>query len=1589
IVSSNLEKLITIKAQRQRNYYWEIEEEYEDGEEEYRKRETEKTQKFEQITITAHPQGLKITGNFEAGKNYELHISSALEGIAGGKMFQEYLQTISFGKIQPQITFTEKKAMYLTSKGQRNIGVKIVNIPEIEVAIYKIYENNLLNFLENYDYQLERETTYEYGNASPYERYGSLISKQTFEVERLPAMQNGIHLLNIGADKFKDFKGVYAVVVGSKQNLYEKAFKLVAVSDIGLIAKENDDEVWVFANSILDAKPLKNVKINLISSNNQILAQTNTDENGIAKISDLKEKYPDFRLGMITATAGEDFTFLNFEKSRVETSRYDVGGLRSNQEPYQAFVALERDLYRPGEKANFLVLVRNEEWKIEKMPLKVRFTMPNGKELVTLKGNLNEQGAWEGSLRFPEDALTGSYKMEVLTFNDILLNTQNISVEEFMPDRIKIVQKTDKKSYQAGETIILRGKASNLYGTPASNRSYQIDFLLKRKIFAPKGYEKFDFNVVGKEISFSPQMKEGITTQEGELKAEFKIDEVLINQGLWEGYLYTTVFDETGRPVRRGEIIEVPTQNVFIGIERGSEYLDAGQELPINLVALDKEGKPLQTSAVVQVVRFDWQNTLERDSYSENVRYVSNKKEKVISEQKIRINGKAILPIRVAGSGEYEVRVREESSSAYVAYHFFAYAWGMTDYSSFEINKDGQIDITSDKETYNIGETAKLLFKTPFEGKLLVTIERNKVLQHFYLETEKKAASFNLRIADDYLPNIYVSATLIKPHTNSAIPLTVAHGYLPLKVEPSRHKIDVTIQAQESSFSNTSQTIKVKTSESNAEVVLAVVDEGILQIKDFQSPNPLAYFFQKRALEVDAYDLYPRLFPELKPNKSSVGGGGEALAEQRNKNNTNNNLSNKRVKLTTFWSGILKTNSSGEASYTIDIPQFSGSLRIMAIAYKGSRFGGNTKFMKVADPVVISSGIPRFLAPNDEVIIPATFANTTTETLQGTAQISVGEGLQVVGNTQIPLGISANEEKQAFFKVKATDFVGKTKIIISFATQNRKFEEKTDIAVRSAVPMQKKVGFGALQAGNQNINLQHSFIPSTTKATLVISKSPMAEFSDNLDYLLQYPYGCVEQTISTAFPQLYLTELSRKLKKSGKYEGSTAQESRYFVQEAIMRLQAMQMYNGALSYWAGGDYESWWGSVYAAHFLYEAQKAGYNVNEAFLERLTKYLQTKVREKHTETYSYFDEQNRLRSRTIIAKEIPYTLYVLALMRRGDIAIMNYCKANSAMLALDSKYLLAVSYLLMGDKASYNAVLPKSFSGERSKTALGGSFYSPVRDEAIALNALLEVEPQNPQVPMMSKRISEILRSQKWLNTQESAFALLALGKLTKQAEKTDLKASFKLEGKEIAQFVGEDVVVELSNLSNKSIGVNVSGKGNLYYFWKLQGLERNPQIKERDNFLKVRRTFYNRAGQEIKSGIFEQNDLIVVKVSIQTEKGENVPNVAITDLLPAGFEIENPRLMDAVQLPWIQKAAKADYVDIRDDRIHIFCEATGETKDFYYMVRAVSLGEFQMGAIAAEAMYADEYYSYSGARKVKIESRKFKIAENVEAVEARK
>lgn len=1520
------------------------------------------------FTAEAIEYGMSLKGDFQIGTTYELTVSGKLKGIVGGEMEQNYKQYIQFGELKPAINFTSTKATYLTSKGDKNVGLKIANIPKVRVKIFKIYENNIMNFLRDGggggDYESEDYPYQEYNNYGwlDSEHYGDVVVDKLVDTKSLPK-QNGQSLLNLSFEDKTMFKGIYLVKVSSEDEEYLNAAKVVAISDIGLIAKATEDEIVVFANSILTATPLSGVSVQLVSTNNQFVYKATTGSDGVARFPNIKQKAPGFHIELLTAQMDKDYTYLHLNRSKVETSRFDVGGMRENATGYQAFIYGDRNIYRPGENLILSAIVRNQSWEpVTNIPVKLRLVMPNGKDYKNAKYTLNEQGAFETSIPLPTSIVTGTYTAELYSANDILLTSSYISIEEFMPDRISVSVNSDKNEVKSGENIQISATAMNLFGPPAAGRNYQMDFSVARKQFLAKNFKNYIFSIKTKnDIQFQKELREGKTDASGNCAQTFAIPAEYENTGILQGKVYTTVFDETGRPVNRLKAFDILTQSSFFGIKNVDNYVGLRSAMTFPLVAVDKNGNAQSgIQARVQIIKYTWQNVIEKDyNYYRNV---SQKQEQILSERVMTLSGTSTnFSFTPMMSGEYEIRVMKPGTNSYVAQGFYAYGWGYTQSSSFEVNKEGQIDIETDKEKYDIGDKATILFKTPFAGKLLVTIERNKVLEHYYLETDKKSAMLTLPIKEAFLPNVYISATLFKPVDDGTMPLTVATGFQPLIVQKPSTRIPVTISVAEKSRSNTKQTITVRTGEPNVHVTIAVVDEGILQLKNFKTPDPHDYFYAKRALEVSSHTIYPFLFPELSRKKSSVAGDGYDLSKRVNP------FTSKRVNLIALWSGILKSNGN-QTTYTIDIPQFSGDLRVMAVCYKNKSFGSAEKHIKVADPVVVSSALPRFASPGDTLTIPVTLTNTTAKAATANAKLTINGAMYVWGNSQQSVNIPANSEANVTFRAVAKAEVGLAKAEINVQALGETFTEKTELSIRPTAGLLKTAGFGTVNSGqSQTANINAGYVPATMSARLIVSRSPFVQFTGNLSQLVDYPHGCVEQTVSTAFPQLYYFDLAKAIQDRNMVNSNPA----YNVQQAIAKLGSMQLYNGGLSYWAGGERESWWGTAYAAHFMIEAKKAGYEVPSGPLERMLAYLGQMVKNRKTEQYYYSTSMDAaLISKTIAPKEIAYSLYILALSGKEDLSTMNYYKSNLALLALDSRYLLACAYLLSGDASSYKGILPKAFSGELSALQLDGSFCSYIRDEGIALNSLIEVDPDNLQIPIMAKHLSEQMKTRRYLSTQENVFALLAFGKIARRTASMNATATISINGKAIG-LAGEKDFTTTKDIAGKQVTVQANG-GTMYYFWQLEGISADGKYVQEDKYLKVRKTFLNRNGQILSGNSFKQNDLIVVKITLAATNNATLANVVVTDMLPAGFEIENPRIGTVPELSWAKDNTQPDHLDIRDDRINLFTTALGKERSFYYLVRAVSKGVYKMGPVSADAMYNGEYHSYNGAGSVRIE-----------------
>jgi alpha-2-macroglobulin len=1500
---------------------------------------------------------------FDVTKGYELTLLKGLRGVIGGVLKEEYKNNVAFGKMEPAISFANNKAVYLSGLGNRNIEVKIVNVSKIKVIVSKIYESTILSAMRNGYYPKDRsnnddEDYYESENSDAVN--GDVLYEKEIDTRTLPRTGAG-RLFNFNPeDKLPDFKGIYHIKVKSTEDYWVSDSRFIAVSDFGMIVKEGSDKITVFVNSLKTANGIAGVNVLAYGSNNQLLGTAATNADGVAELNYIKKEFAGFRPAMVIAKSETDFNYLPFSSTRVNTSRFDIGGKRTNSTGLDAFIYAERDIYRPGEKVNFAVVVRDRLWKSPgEQPMKLKFIQPNGKELKEFRKTLNAQGGMEGSVDIAAAAITGSYSLEVYTGNDVLLASKGFMIEEFVPDRIKVAVKPDKTTLTAGDKTTININALNFFGPPAANRNYECEIQLKQKGFYPVKYEKYNFDISNESVSFATQNNEGKTDDQGNARQEFSVSDQYKNTGLLQARVYTTVFDETGRPVSKNTSLDVYTQNTFFGIgEDGWWYYPLNKLIKFPLLALDKAERVTNAQANVKVIKHEYRTIVTKNG--EYFRYESQKEDKLVAENNVNIAGENTnYSFSPRSPGNYEIRVSLPGANSYVKKEFYSYGgWG-GDNSSFEVSTEGNIDIAIDKTSYKTGESVKALFKTPFSGKMLVTMETGKVVSYQYVTVDNRTASLDLKLTADHLPNAYITATLFKAHEVSDIPLTVAHGFKNVMVEETGRKMEVKVEGASTVRSRTHQKVKVKAA-ADSYVTLAAVDNGVLQVSDFETPDPYRHFYGKKALEVSAFDIYPLLFPELRARLSSTGGDGEAEMDKRS-----NPMPNKRIKIVSYWSGMAKANGSGEAEFEFDVPQFSGELRLMAVAYKDAGFGSAEASMKVADPLVLSTALPRFLSPKDTVTIPVTITNTTNKNTTATATITAGNALQVVGDAKQSIAVNANSEMQAIFRLVAAPAIGATKVRIDVQGVGEKFSDETDITIRPPSTLQKMTGSGVVN-GNANQKLTigtGDFIAGSGKYQLVVSKSPALELANQFSYLVEYPYGCTEQTISVAFPQLYYGELADLL-NTGKNNKASAN---WNVQEAIRKIKLRQLYNGAITLWDGEGTEQWWVSAYAAHFLIEAQKAGYDVDKSLLSVLLNYLNNRLRSKETINYYY----NQSQQKKIAPKEVAYSLYVLALAGRANVSVMNYYKANNALLALDSRYLLAAAFAVAGDKNKFKELLPSAFTGEVSVAQTGGSFYSDIRDEAIALNVLIDVDPSNAQITAMAKHVTDKLKQRAWYTTQESSFSFLALGKLAKASNNSTVTATVSVNGKTVGTMNGSAIKLSTQQLGGTNVDIATRGSGRLYYWWQSEGISASGAYKEEDSYLKVRRRFFNRSGQPISGTNFKQNDLVIVQLVLEKSYSGYVENIVLTDLLPAGFEIENPRTKEIPGMDWIKDASSPTALDVRDDRINLFVDLNNSRQVYYYAVRAVSPGIYRMGPASADAMYNGEYHSYNGAATIRI------------------
>ncbi|MBC7426080.1 MAG: alpha-2-macroglobulin family protein, partial [Bacteroidia bacterium] len=613
--------------------------------------------------------------------------------------------------------------------------------------------------------------------------------------------------------------------------------------------------------------------------------------------------------------------------------------------------------------------------------------------------------------------------------------------------------------------------------------------------------------------------------------------------------------------------------------------------------------------------------------------------------------------------------------------------------------------------------------------------------------------------------------------------------------------------------------------------------------------------------------------------------------------------------------------------------------------------------------------LPRFLTPGDEIQLGINVMNTTKNGTIAKPEIMLSGPIEMVPGESQSVSIAAGKEGVVYYTLKAKDDIGYGKVTVKVKSFGETFTDETDITIRPGSSLVKIFGEGAVAKNTTaTIEMINDFIPSSMKTSLLVSSSPLAQYTCSLQNLLGYPHGCIEQTISKAFPQIYFADFIKATGNTNKVSMITSGDNDLNpvanVNAAINKLYSFQTYSGGLSYWPGENYVSQWASAYGLHFLVEAEKAGYEVNAGVKSKLVNYLNS-ISNNSMEERDWYYNNGKETARTIISREKIYALYTLALAGSPNRPAMNYCKLHLNKITTDSRYLLAAAFSYTGNQSSYQDVLPKMYVDDNNLQYLGGSFSSPLRNKALVLNTLIDKNMDNPQVISLARELSKNLKEEKYPNTQELAFSFLALGKIAKNKVKAGGKADIYAEENLLGTFSGKDLKITKGFGNGTSIRSN--GTADVYYFWTAQGISKSGKVVEEDNGMKVRKAFYNRNHEVISLASVKQNDLVIVKITLASSYATTLNNIVITDILPAGFEIENPRITPEKDLSWTNDQSYSDHFDIRDDRINYFVDLYQDRPlTFYYMVRAVSKGKFKMGPVSADAMYDGSIHSYSGA-----------------------
>ena len=1522
-----------------------------------------------QVAYRAIDRRLCFDG-MEYGRSYQVTLKSGLPAEIGA-LQEDKVVDLTIGDRAPSVGFA-KQAYVLPKIGSTGVPLTTVNVEFTKLKLLRINDRNLVNelnrgsFLTNlYDWDRSRiaaetgEQIWEGAMPVAGERNRRVVTSVPV-IEMIPEIKPGIYLLmarqarpDETPDQANDYWDIYAT-------------QWLVVSDLGLTTLSGEDGLSVFARSLETAQPMNRVKVQLLARNNEVLATTLTDRQGLAHFDPGLLRGKDGR----TATAvtafhkDGDFSFLDLTRAAYDLSDRGVGG-RAAPSSFDVFLYTDRGVYRPGETVHLGALLRDWSGVAVTEPISLRLLRPDGVEAQRFDNLQGIVGGFQQDIAISEAARTGQWTVEAFVDpTGPALASETFLVEDVVPARIEALLTPSAATIAPGQPVQVAGEAKFLYGAPAADLKVKADVVVAADTDPFPQFEGYRFGLEEEDADpIRIPLPDGRTDAKGGFNLPLQLEELPDVQAPLKATLRVEVYEFGGRPVIESVALPVRNRDLYLGIKPlfADDEVAENSAAEFEIIALGKDGQPVAAPAL--------QYRLVREEWDYNWFFAEGSWDYQIS---IR-DGDARAGSTPAGGtepvklsetvqwGNFRLEVYDPESGVASSLRFHA-GWSAKPGSG---QSPDRLQVVANKASYQPGETAEVMLRAPFAGEALVSIATDRVLSTRLVSVPAEGHAIKIEIDQSWGAGAYVLATMFRPGEAQERGPGRAVGVAWLGVDAAPRTLQVQMTVPEKVAPRQRVEIPVALGNlSGAKVYLTVaaVDEGILTLTDFATPDPVEYFFGKKRLQVELRDLYGQLIDGKSGRRGEIREGGDGGLNQRG--------APKNIQMVALYSGLVEVGADGKTTIAFEIPDYNGRLRLMAVAYDERNVGWAEAGLVVRDPVIAEISAPRFLAPGDKSSLSLSLQNLDGPAGRYEATLTSAGDVQVGQESALSVDLAPGASTNVRIAILGQR-VGNGELMLSVTgPEGFALDRVLAIPVRPANAPMTETLTRRLLPGDALTLSQAALDPYIEGATLraSFSTTPNLDVQTILVNLDHYPYGCLEQTISRAYPLLIAGEVAELWSLEDRYKQVDKQQLDKAIQSTLNR----QRYDGLFGLWTAFDPPEPWLSAFTMDFLIRAKAKGFAVPDSAIETGTEGLRRLAAGE-----GGIGNDNDRYGRGPSAQA--YANYVLAKLGQAKLADLRYAaeqmpQGSSPALALAH---IGAALGMAGEQQRAVELFDAAVAAADRRSTNWWDYGSKLRDLSAIAALMAEAKLPGLDPAPLLERIADLQSTDRWLSTQEQVWLLLAAQANAGKSSGLQLDLS---DGVAVAQNKDLYLVPAAAALST---GLSVINRGTAPVYAKasVTGVPKE-DLPPADEGFSIARTIYRPDGTEFDPSQVRQNDLFVVLLTGQASADVD-HQALITDLLPAGFEAEVASLASARQTGdygWLPELTQPIYAEYRDDRFvaafDVYDQDSGaQNRDFAfaYLVRAVTPGDYKLPAPSIEDMYKPTYRGRGAAGRVQVQA----------------